>query len=155
MIEDLNTSQNAKGKQNILFTPTLGYHRPRIWVRFSKKFLIVIWLITVLYLASCQDSKGISQWKLKLDHNKSIYGRILTDKMNPWRKDIKKRSFLVRDWFFSFSTLLDRELVLPAFHFAISCEEDNSVCNSLLPSFKADDFHLVKGLPQYPESLVR
>ncbi|KAI8461709.1 hypothetical protein BY996DRAFT_6408439 [Phakopsora pachyrhizi] len=45
--------------------------------------------------------------------------------MNPWRKDIKKRSFLVRDWFFSFSTLLDRELALPAFHFAISCEEDN------------------------------
>ncbi|CAH7666671.1 hypothetical protein BY996DRAFT_4581187 [Phakopsora pachyrhizi] len=170
MIEDPNTSHNTDGKQNNPFTRTLGYHRPRFWVRFSKIFLIVTGLITILDLASRQGSQGIGQWKSKLDQIKSVYGGILPDKLNPWKKDIKKRRFLVRDWSvwlgwnngkyvietaLNLATLLDRELVLPAFHFANSCEEDNSVCDSLLPGFKTGvpfDFRPVKDLPQYPES---
>ncbi|CAH7689465.1 hypothetical protein PPACK8108_LOCUS24550 [Phakopsora pachyrhizi] len=95
--------------------------------------------------------------------------------MNPWgskvEKDIKKRRFLVRDWSvwlgwnngryvietaLALATLLDRELVLPGFHFANTCEGgDNSICDSLVPSFKKDvpfDLKDINDLSQYPES---
>ncbi|CAH7666672.1 hypothetical protein PPACK8108_LOCUS1021 [Phakopsora pachyrhizi] len=172
MTEESTARNNGEGKRYKFFAQSLGSRRHRFWVRFSKNFLIVIFLLAILDLASRQGSQDISKWKSKLGQIKSIYGDILSNKLNPWRKPIKKRRFLVRDWSIwlgwnngkyvietalALATLLDRELVLPAFHFANSCEEDNSVCDSLLPNFTAGvpfDFRLVKDLPQYPESLV-
>ncbi|CAH7690820.1 hypothetical protein PPACK8108_LOCUS26282 [Phakopsora pachyrhizi] len=84
-------------------------------------------------------------------------------------KEIKKRKFLVRDWsiwlgwnnqrYIIESALLlakklDRELVLPAFHYANSCEEDKSVCDQLLPFLVANvtvDLRNVSDPHLYPD----
>ncbi|CAH7690827.1 hypothetical protein BY996DRAFT_4587431 [Phakopsora pachyrhizi] len=82
---------------------------------------------------------------------------------------LKGRKFLVRDWSvwlgwnnvrytietgLMLAKILDRELVLPAFTYSNTCEEDIEVCSKLLPKFDYNvpfDLRNVKDRFKYPD----
>ncbi|CAH7688654.1 hypothetical protein PPACK8108_LOCUS23642 [Phakopsora pachyrhizi] len=131
-------------------------------IRFLKALLILVTIFSFLNLILSQKSTLIFQLRSEpYEHRTVLFSGDQTNhhlEINPWindkpepEKDIRRRKFLVRDWSvwlgwnneryiietaLVLAKLLDRELVLPGFHLANTCElETDYACDKFGPYF--------------------